>query len=279
MTARAVFGANLILIDFLRKLLPALFGFLVRQIKKSGFFRLEIADHPFARPQRELHAVAFRVPCIWEEPVILCCSKQFGEAINRGFPDIGGIPGILHAFRIHIARTLELAENELPVLLDLVHGSHRQPARIARANRVISHHVRVEVMVCAVIENFRDRMAREEPHARIFEASRFPRRLKQRRDVIAQAEAVAVQQLHRIQNFALRLFVSPARDVIPESGLYEAPVSQEESPHGLGLFTWRRGMRLCVDAAHQARQIGRVDLVFHQNPRRVHLSVQRQGDQ
>src|SRR2546427_12448542 len=104
-------------------------------------------------------------------------------------------------------------------------------------------------MVSAFVKNFSHGVASEKPHARIFKTTRLVHRFEQRRDVVAEAEAVAVEQLHRVEHFTGGLLVRPAGDVIPEAGLHEAPVSKEKAPDGLGLFARSDSVRLVINTA------------------------------
>ena len=79
-------------------------------------------------------------------------------------------------------------------------------------------------------------MAGEEPYPGVFKTAGIEYRRQQRRDVITQPEAITVQQLDGVQNFAVWLFVSPAGDVIPEAGFDEASVGKEKAPDGFGFL-------------------------------------------
>src|SRR5262245_22355402 len=114
-------------------------------------------------------------------------------------------------------------------------------------------------MIPAIVEDLRHRMAGEEPDAGIGKSAGFEDGFEQRRDMVTEAEAVAVEQLDRIENFAFRLFVRPACDVIPEARLDEAPIREKEAPDGLGLLAWRDRTAAGVDSLDkrvEARGVG-----------------------
>ena len=115
-------------------------------------------------------------------------------------------------------------------------------------------------MIGAVVEHFGDGVAGEKPDTRVFESAGLVGSCEQRRDVVAQAEAVAVQKLHRVEHFAGGFLIGPAGDVIPEAGFDVAAVGQKEAPDGFGFLARRRGVSLFVNTMHQRGQIPAIDL-------------------
>ena len=110
-------------------------------------------------------------------------------------------------------------------------------------------------MISAVVINLGDRVPGQKPHARILESAGFPNRFEQRRDLIAESESVTVEQFYRVENLAHGFFISPSGDVIPETGLHETAIRQEEAPDSLGPFTWRLRAGLRVNALGERPQI------------------------
>jgi hypothetical protein len=104
------------------------------------------------------------------------------------------------------------------------------------------------VVIRAVVEDLGDGVAREKPDAGILETAGSPHGFEHGRDLVTQPESITVQQLGGVEDFAHRLFVGPARDVVPESRFDEAPVSQEEAPDRFSTLTGRVRAGLAVDA-------------------------------
>src|SRR5580704_13619957 len=248
LTTWTIRSLDLIFRDLLWKLLPRPTSRFIRQVVRTHWLRRIIANQALAWPQFKTHTVTLRRALEREQPVVFRSREEFRQSVNGALTHVGRIPGLFHHGRIHFFRTLEFRENNAPVLLNLMHGSHRRSLRRATANRVVSHHVGIVVVISTVIKNFRYRVSSDEPNACVFETSGLPHRFEQRRYVIAKSETITVEQLHRIQHFTHGFFIRPPCDVIPEPRLHETAVREKESPHSLGPLTWRMCVSLRVNA-------------------------------
>ena len=129
-------------------------------------------------------------------------------------------------------------------------------------------------MICAVVENFRHRVASEKPTAR-GKSARFKDSFQQGGDVIAEAEAVAVEQFYRIST-SPRALHRPAGDVVPvKPGSDETAIGQEKAPDGFGLLTGSLGL-LGVDGFGKLFQIGRIGLAAAKHFGRIDLRARGQ---
>ena len=159
----------------------------------------------------------------------------------------------------------KFSQHNVRVPLQLRHRCHGEFLRVPFAYGVVAEHVRIKVVIAAVVINFRDGVPGQKPDACIGKTGCFVDSLQQRGDVIAQAKSVTVQEPDRIQDLPGGLFVSPSGNVIPEAGLDETAIGEEETPNGFGLFSPGGGLSLFTDPASQRVQVAGVDLPLLQN--------------
>ena len=251
----------------------------LRKVERSCGFRLKITDHAFPWTQHEIHGVPVRRAFKCEEPVVVRRCEELRQVFDCVRAHIGGIPRFIHSRSIHLPRPGQLAEDDAWVLFVLMNGGYRPILQRSGVQGVIAHHVGIEVVVGAVVEDLGHRVAGKKPHTRVSNSAGFPEVRKQRRDLVAQPETVAVQQLDGIKHFSLRFLIGPTGDVIPKAWLHETAVGEEEPPDGLRLLAGCDRGRLGEDVARHRLQVRGIGLALLQHYRRIDLRLDMQRAQ
>ena len=211
------------------------------EVEEVVVFGLEVAGKALAGAEDEVHGVALGGAGEGEKGVVGGGGEGGGEVGDGAGLNVGGVPGGGGAGRVAVAGGDEFVEDDGRVLFEVADGGDGGDGIGAAADGVVAEHVGIEVVVSAVVEDFGDGVAGEEPDAGVFEAAGLPDGFEERGDLVAETEAVAVEELDGIEDLAEGLLIGPAGDVIPEAWGDEAAVGEEEAPDGLGAFAGGAG--------------------------------------